>query len=111
MGVMNADAVMKNIIPVVMAGVLGIYGLIIAVILVQGSQTRTLTSAPATPCLPHSPLRSDLQSLFSSVFHSPLQSSLRTPPSLATLTWLPVCRAVCPVSVRVWPSASSATPV
>lgn len=38
MGVMNADAVMKNIIPVVMAGVLGIYGLIIAVILVQGSQ-------------------------------------------------------------------------
>jgi len=28
--------VMKNIIPVVMAGVLGIYGLIIAVILVQG---------------------------------------------------------------------------
>ena len=38
MGVMNADAVMKNIIPVVMAGVLGIYGLIIAVILVQQSQ-------------------------------------------------------------------------
>ena len=41
MGVMNADAVMKNIIPVVMAGVLGIYGLIIAVILVQGSQRTT----------------------------------------------------------------------
>ena len=38
MGVMNADAVMKNIIPVVMAGVLGIYGLIIAVILVQQSK-------------------------------------------------------------------------
>jgi len=36
MGVMNHEAVMKNIIPVVMAGVLGIYGLIIAVILVQG---------------------------------------------------------------------------
>mmetsp|Transcript_20248 Transcript_20248/g.22605 ORF Transcript_20248/g.22605 Transcript_20248/m.22605 type:complete len:163 (+) Transcript_20248:27-515(+) len=35
MGVMNADAVMKNIIPVIMAGVLGIYGLIIAVILIQ----------------------------------------------------------------------------
>jgi len=35
MGVMNHEAVMKNIIPVVMAGVLGIYGLIIAVILVQ----------------------------------------------------------------------------
>jgi len=35
MGVMNSDAVMKNIIPVVMAGILGIYGLIIGVILVQ----------------------------------------------------------------------------
>jgi F0F1-type ATP synthase membrane subunit c/vacuolar-type H+-ATPase subunit K len=37
MGVMNPEAVMKNIIPVVMAGVLGIYGLIISVILIQGS--------------------------------------------------------------------------
>lgn len=33
MGVMNPAAVMKNIIPVVMAGILGIYGLIVAVIL------------------------------------------------------------------------------
>ena len=40
MGVMNHEAVMKNIIPVVMAGVLGIYGLIIAVILVQAGQLR-----------------------------------------------------------------------
>jgi V-type H+-transporting ATPase proteolipid subunit len=35
MGVTNPDAVMKNIIPVVMAGILGIYGLIISVIIVQ----------------------------------------------------------------------------
>eukprot|EP00471_Norrisiella_sphaerica_P004648 CAMPEP_0184487390 /NCGR_PEP_ID=MMETSP0113_2-20130426/9988_1 /TAXON_ID=91329 /ORGANISM="Norrisiella sphaerica, Strain BC52" /LENGTH=166 /DNA_ID=CAMNT_0026869685 /DNA_START=50 /DNA_END=550 /DNA_ORIENTATION=+ len=35
MGVMHHEAVMKNIIPVVMAGVLGIYGLIVAVILIQ----------------------------------------------------------------------------
>ena len=35
MGTVNSEAVMKNIIPVVMAGVLGIYGLIIAVILTQ----------------------------------------------------------------------------
>ena len=33
MGVMNPGLVMRNIIPVVMAGILGIYGLIIAVIL------------------------------------------------------------------------------
>jgi len=34
MGVMNPGLVMKNIIPVIMAGVLGIYGLIVAVILI-----------------------------------------------------------------------------
>ena len=33
MGVMNPQQVMKNIVPVVMAGILGIYGLIVAVIL------------------------------------------------------------------------------
>merc|ERR1712061_300916 len=35
MGVMNPGMVMKNMIPVVMAGVLGIYGLIVAVIITQ----------------------------------------------------------------------------
>lgn len=35
MGVIKPDLIMKSIIPVVMAGVLGIYGLIVAVILVQ----------------------------------------------------------------------------
>ena len=39
MGVMNPGLVMRNIIPVVMAGVLGIYGLIVAVIL-QGAITQ-----------------------------------------------------------------------
>ena len=39
MGVMNPGLVMRNIIPVVMAGVLGIYGLIVAVIL-QGAITK-----------------------------------------------------------------------
>ena len=36
MGVMKPDLVMKSIVPVVMAGVLGIYGLIIAVIISTG---------------------------------------------------------------------------
>jgi len=44
MGVMNHEAVMKNIIPVVMAGVLGIYGLIIAVILIQGIKPSNYSS-------------------------------------------------------------------
>ena len=33
MGVMSPGLVMKNIIPIVMAGILGIYGLIVAVII------------------------------------------------------------------------------
>ena len=37
MGVLKPDLIMKSIIPVVMAGILGIYGLIIAVILLQKS--------------------------------------------------------------------------
>eukprot|EP00484_Ammonia_sp_Unknown_P010323 CAMPEP_0197074030 /NCGR_PEP_ID=MMETSP1384-20130603/210905_1 /TAXON_ID=29189 /ORGANISM="Ammonia sp." /LENGTH=168 /DNA_ID=CAMNT_0042512871 /DNA_START=47 /DNA_END=553 /DNA_ORIENTATION=+ len=41
MGVMHPNAVMRNMIPVVMAGVLGIYGLIISVILLQGIKAVT----------------------------------------------------------------------
>merc|ERR1711934_99011 len=36
MGVLHADIVMKSIIPIIMAGVLGIYGLIVAVLLGSG---------------------------------------------------------------------------
>eukprot|EP00904_Undaria_pinnatifida_P008849 jgi/Undpi1/5094/HiC_scaffold_19.g08446.m1 len=38
MGVMHPQLVMRNIIPVVMAGVLGIYGLIVSVILLGSSK-------------------------------------------------------------------------
>lgn len=40
MGVMHPHLVMRNIIPVVMAGVLGIYGLIVSVILLGASENR-----------------------------------------------------------------------
>jgi len=36
MGVLHAEMVMKSIIPIIMAGVLGIYGLIVAVLLASG---------------------------------------------------------------------------
>jgi ATP synthase proteolipid subunit len=39
MGVMRPELVMKSIVPVVMAGVLGIYGLIIAVIISTGGES------------------------------------------------------------------------
>jgi V-type H+-transporting ATPase proteolipid subunit len=38
MGVLKSDLIMKSIIPVVMAGILGIYGMIVSVILVQKSK-------------------------------------------------------------------------
>lgn len=54
MGVMRPELVMKSIVPVVMAGVLGIYGLIIAVIISTGGVfgwgvvcSRVLVCAPA----------------------------------------------------------------
>jgi F0F1-type ATP synthase membrane subunit c/vacuolar-type H+-ATPase subunit K len=47
MGVMHPGLVMKNIIPVVMAGVLGIYGLIVAVIIQGSSKLIRLLHCPA----------------------------------------------------------------
>ena len=38
MGVMKPELVMRNVIPVVMAGIIGIYGLIVGVILIQALQ-------------------------------------------------------------------------
>ena len=37
MGVLKPDMIVKSIVPVVMAGILGIYGLIVSVILLQKS--------------------------------------------------------------------------
>ncbi|KAJ7301451.1 hypothetical protein JRQ81_000028 [Phrynocephalus forsythii] len=50
MGVMRPELVMKSIVPVVMAGVLGIYGLIIAVIISTGinPKAKPTTSSMAT---------------------------------------------------------------
>lgn len=48
MGVLRPELVMKSIVPVVMAGVLGIYGLIIAVIISTGSAPLLSESARGT---------------------------------------------------------------
>ena len=37
LGILRPDMVVKSIVPVVMAGILGIYGLIVSVILIQKS--------------------------------------------------------------------------
>jgi hypothetical protein len=51
MGVMNPQLVMRNIIPVVMAGVLGIYGLIVAVIIQGSSESSSSCSIHSSPHL------------------------------------------------------------
>ena len=46
MGVLKPELVMRSIIPVVMAGVIGIYGVIVAVIVVSASEF-TRSESPA----------------------------------------------------------------
>lgn len=50
MGVLKPDLIMKSVVPVVMAGILGIYGMIVAVIIVQRSTSLPIQSPPkSTP--------------------------------------------------------------
>ena len=44
MGVLKPDLIVKSIVPIVMAGILGIYGLIVSVILIQKIDTHTSTT-------------------------------------------------------------------
>ncbi len=44
MGVLKPELIMKSVVPVVMAGILGIYGMIVAVIIVQRSNTPSTQS-------------------------------------------------------------------
>lgn len=44
MGVLKPELIMKSVVPVVMAGILGIYGMIVAVIIVQRSNTLSIQS-------------------------------------------------------------------
>ena len=54
MGVLKPDLIFKSIVPIIMAGILGIYGLIVAVILNgKGKATDLLSNSPFllnTPC-------------------------------------------------------------
>ena len=45
MGVLKPELIMKSVVPVVMAGILGIYGMIVAVIIVQRSIS-SITQSP-----------------------------------------------------------------
>lgn len=46
MGVLKPELIMKSVVPVVMAGILGIYGMIVAVIIVQRSTLFSTQSLP-----------------------------------------------------------------
>ena len=47
MGVLKPELIMKSVVPVVMAGILGIYGMIVAVIIVQKSKYLLMKSLPS----------------------------------------------------------------
>jgi V-type H+-transporting ATPase proteolipid subunit len=49
MGVLKPELIMKSVVPVVMAGILGIYGMIVAVIIVQRSISHPIQSLQITP--------------------------------------------------------------
>lgn len=50
MGVLKPELIMKSVVPVVMAGILGIYGMIVAVIIYQKSNC-SLTKSTAQDTL------------------------------------------------------------
>lgn len=57
MGVLKPELIMKSVVPVVMAGILGIYGMIVAVIITQRSTNHPTQSPPiATPISPPTPI-------------------------------------------------------
>jgi len=49
MGVLKPELIMKSVVPVVMAGILGIYGMIVAVIIVQRSTSQAIQLVMITP--------------------------------------------------------------
>lgn len=49
MGVLKPELIMKSVVPVVMAGILGIYGMIVAVIIVQRSLSYFIQLGLITP--------------------------------------------------------------
>ena len=49
MSVMRPELIMKSIIPVVMAGILAIYGLVVAVLIVNGCKLKVFTSICQIP--------------------------------------------------------------
>ncbi|CAE7941656.1 VAP [Symbiodinium sp. KB8] len=49
MGILRSDIVMKNIVPIIMAGILGIYGLIVGAILVGKVSPPTLDAGKIIP--------------------------------------------------------------
>ena len=56
MGVLKPELIMKSVVPVVMAGILGIYGMIVAVIIVQRSTPFVSQSDQAIPISQPTPI-------------------------------------------------------
>ena len=67
MGVLRPDLIIKNVVPVIMAGIIGIYGLVVAVLVSDGCKS-PLPATPPQPLVQNSVLKFCLLSnVFSSV--------------------------------------------
>ena len=111
MGVLRPELVMKSIVPIVMAGVLGIYGLIISVIISTGSEPlppSTVRLMQMRCCCGNSNEIARPSSVArSNVCHVAfcLQSTTRTTFSTGMHTWHPAWPVAWPVWQPAWPSA------
>jgi ATP synthase proteolipid subunit len=47
MGVLRPDLIIKNVVPVIMAGIIGIYGLVVAVLVSDGRNSPTTWLCPS----------------------------------------------------------------
>jgi len=115
MGVIHADRVMRNIIPVIMAGILGIYGLIVGAILVGRSEFCRSVSEILPQGSPSFSLILYLLRGFMSTIHlqsPPLMHRVTsTVPSTATHTWLLVSPVALHRLLPGWRSACLGTQV
>lgn len=80
MGVLKPELIMKSVVPVVMAGILGIYGMIVAVIIVQKSTdiAKSVPNTGYTSSAAYAHLASGLCCGFSSLVRNKLIIGCRT---------------------------------
>jgi ATP synthase proteolipid subunit len=69
MGVLRPDLIIKNVVPVIMAGIIGIYGLVVAVLVSDGRKPSSLHVPSCLSFLHQSSLHSTFRLIISHVHY------------------------------------------